>query len=278
MDSTCQKIQESLQDLYDIPFMVSYRDNYKDPVYTVIPENDLEELFEVVITIKQDVRAIIEIIPQRYAARMLNEMQNADESKRRIFLKYIRLLQGRAKTDFLLNQIPRSEEDTDFWGEDWKQFRLRTTQILDETNKASDEYLIEWAKIAVGSMMSLLTIERIDDEIQNERFLEGKISQLFVNRYERNPANRELCLVANGYICKICGFDFEKEYGNIGHKYINVHHIEMISSFGGEHYLDPIKDLIPVCPNCHAMLHRKNPPFMPEELKEIIKRNRNGEY
>lgn len=277
MDNTCKKIRESLQDLYDIPFKVSYKDVYKNPVYTIIPENDLEELFEVVITIKQGVRVIVEITPQRYAARMLNEMQNADESKRRIFLEYIRLVQGRAKTDFLLNQIPRSEEDSDFWREEWKQFRLRTTQILDETNKASDEYLIEWAKIAVGAMMSLLTVERIDEEMQNERFSEGKISQLLVNRYERNPVNRELCLATNGYTCKICGFDFENEYGVIGHNYIHVHHIKMVSTFGGEYYLDPIKDLIPVCPNCHAMLHRKNPPIMPEELKEIINRNRNGE-
>ena len=170
MDNTCKKIRESLQDLYDIPFEVSYKDVYKNPVYTIIPENDLEELFEVVITIKQDVRVIVEITPQRYAARMLNEMQNADESKRRIFLEYIRLVQGRAKTDILLNQIPRREEDSDFWREEWKQFRLRTTQILDETNKASDEYLIEWAKIAVGAMMSLLTVERIDEEMN--RFLD----------------------------------------------------------------------------------------------------------
>lgn len=274
MYNTCQKIRKSLQDLYDIPFKVSYRDVYKNPVYTIIPENELEELFEVVITIKQEVRAIIEITPQRYAARMLNEMQNADESKKRIFLEYLRLVQGRAKTDFLLNQIPRSEDDSDFWREDWKQFRLRTTQILDEINKASDEYLIEWAKIAVGSMMSLLTVESIGKENQNERFSEGKISQSLVNRYERNPANRELCLAVNGYICKICNFDFEKKYGDIGHNFIHVHHIEMVSSFGGEYYLDPIKDLIPVCPNCHAMLHRKNPPIMPEDLKAIIKRNR----
>lgn len=47
----------------------------------------------------------------------------------------------------------------------------------------------------------------------------------------------------------------------------------MVSSFGGEYYLDPKKDLIPVCPNCHAMLHRKNPPLEPAELRQIIDLN-----
>lgn len=277
MYNTCQKIRESLQGLYDIPFKVLHKDVYKNPVYTIIPENDLEELFEVTITIKQNVRMIIEISPQRYAARMMHEMQCADESKKRIFLEYIRLVQKRAKTDFLLNQILRNEDDSDFWNEDWKQFRLRTTQILDESNKATDDYLVEWSKLFVGSMMSLLTVESVEDEIEESKFYEGRISQALVNRYERNPANRELCLAVNGYVCKICGFDFEKKYGEIGHNFIHVHHIEMVSSFGGEYYLDPIRDMIPLCPNCHAMLHRTNPPMKPEKLKQIIKMKWNGD-
>lgn len=42
MDNICQKIKESLQDLYDIPFKVSCKDVFTDLVYTIIPENDLE--------------------------------------------------------------------------------------------------------------------------------------------------------------------------------------------------------------------------------------------
>lgn len=123
-------------------------------------------------------------------------------------------------------------------------------------------------------MMALLTLEDVDNE---QKYLEGKVSQVLTNKYERNPANRELCLAANGYLCKICGFDFEDKYGKIGYKFIHVHHIQMVSSFGREYYLDPVKDLIPVCPNCHAMLHRTNPPMKPEELKELIRKQQNGD-
>lgn len=274
MDNICQKIKESLQDLYDIPFKVSCKDVFTDLVYTIIPENDLEELFEITITIKQAVRMIIEIFPQKYAARMLCEMKNADEAKRHVFVEYVHLFQKKAKTDFILNQIRRNEADSDFWRDDWKQFKLRATQILDEVDKASEDYLIEWSKLAVGLMMALLTLEDVDNE---QKYLEGKVSQVLTNKYERNPANRELCLAANGYLCKICGFDFEDKYGKIGYKFIHVHHIQMVSSFGREYYLDPVKDLIPVCPNCHAMLHRTNPPMKPEELKELIRKQQNGD-
>lgn len=277
MNRTCSRIKDSLQSLYDIPFKVLYMDEYKNPVYSIIPENDLEALFEITITVKQNVRVIIEIVPQRYAARMLTEMQNVNESQKYIFIKYIKLFHQRAKTIFILNNIPRNKEDYDLWNEEWKQYQIRATHILGEKDKISDEYLIEWSKLAVGAMMSLLTIENIGKEDKKTDYLEGRISQVMVNRYERNPVNRELCLAANGYKCKICGFEFEKKYGEIGHNFIHVHHIEMISSFGGNYYLDPVNDLIPVCPNCHAMLHRTNPPIKPNELKELIEMRRNGE-
>lgn len=53
--------------------------------------------------------------------------------------------------------------------------------------------------------------------------------------------------------------------------FIHVHHINQISDIGKEYEVDPIKDLIPVCPNCHAMIHSKRPAFTIEEIKEIRK-------
>ncbi|MDB9470225.1 hypothetical protein PN480_18680 [Dolichospermum circinale CS-1225] len=37
-----------------------------------------------------------------------------------------------------------------------------------------------------------------------------------------------------------------------------------------EYEVDPIKDLRPVCPNCHAMIHRRLPPLSIDEIKSII--------
>lgn len=110
------------------------------------------------------------------------------------------------------------------------------------------------------------------DEIPNpETVFEGAKREIVVNRYERNREAREKCIAAHGCKCVVCGMDFEKVYGPIGRGYIHVHHIVPLSSIGKEYELDPINDLIPVCPNCHAMLHRKDPPYDVDDLKELGK-------
>lgn len=88
---------------------------------------------------------------------------------------------------------------------------------------------------------------------------------------ERNPDARRACLNFYGYKCQICSFDFKEQYGNLGKNFIHVHHIEDISLKKEVYKVDPEKDLIPVCPNCHAMLHKKRPAIKPQKLKEILK-------
>ena len=92
----------------------------------------------------------------------------------------------------------------------------------------------------------------------DETYPEGTKIQSYVNRFERNPIARQECLKHyKSCKCQICGFDFEKMYGEIGKEFIHIHHIIPLCEIGKEYEVDPIKDLIPVCPNCHAMLHRK---------------------
>ena len=113
------------------------------------------------------------------------------------------------------------------------------------------------------------------DEIPNpETVFEGAKKEIIVNRYERNREAREKCIAAHGCKCAACGMDFEKVYGEIGRGFIHVHHLVPLSSIGVEYELDPINDLIPVCPNCHAMLHRHDPPLMVEELRNTIMGNK----
>ena len=89
-------------------------------------------------------------------------------------------------------------------------------------------------------------------------------------RYERNPINRQLCLAHKGYRCSVCGVDMGKVYGAPGRRFIEVHHSIPVSEYGHERLIDPLKELYPVCPNCHAMLHRRKPPYSIEELKAIM--------
>jgi len=97
----------------------------------------------------------------------------------------------------------------------------------------------------------------------------GKIS-MFVNRYERDSSNRSACIKIYGAICVVCGFDFAKKYGDIGNGFIHVHHLTPLFEAGRKHKVNPKKDLRPVCPNCHEMLHRRTPPFTIDELRKFI--------
>ena len=70
--------------------------------------------------------------------------------------------------------------------------------------------------------------------------------------------------------CFVCGFNFKSAYGNAGDGFIHVHHLKPLSEADEEYELDPVKDLRPVCPNCHAVIHRKIPAYTIEEMKELL--------
>ena len=84
---------------------------------------------------------------------------------------------------------------------------------------------------------------------------------------------QDKCIESNGCYCHVCGLNFEEKYGAIGKDFIHVHHKIPLSKINEEYIVNPVNDLIPVCPNCHAMLHRKiNDKYLNiEELKSVIK-------
>ena len=98
-----------------------------------------------------------------------------------------------------------------------------------------------------------------------------KIS-VWVDRYERDQKERKKCIAEKGLNCYVCGMNFKDVYGEIGQGFIHVHHIEFLSMNGK----DVSENLIPVCPNCHAMLHMKRNGITMkyEDLKELLIINR----
>ncbi len=270
MNANCLAIKRDLEAFFDVPFDVSFKPLYQDQTYIISPHNDFEELFTVKVLFRQKIRMIVEIEPQKYAASMVEAINHADDRKRSVFEIYVAQIRDKgAKIEFYINQSNCDMLSQDIWDEEWHQIRIRATQIVADSISDQQEIQLvqEWTKLATGLFLSLLEVESIDEL----KHAEGKVSHVLQTKYERNPVNRELCICANGYICKICGFDFEKAYGEIGRNFIHVHHIKKVSSFGGEYYLNPVTDMIPVCPNCHAMLHREDPPISPEKLREIMK-------
>jgi 5-methylcytosine-specific restriction enzyme A len=110
-----------------------------------------------------------------------------------------------------------------------------------------------------------------DDETQKV-YTEGTPNQTFVTKYERNPFARKKCLEHYGFSCVVCDFNFQKTYGDVGKEFIHVHHLTQVANVGKTYEVDPIKDLRPVCPNCHAIIHKRKTAFTIEEVKELIKK------
>ena len=89
--------------------------------------------------------------------------------------------------------------------------------------------------------------------------------------YERSPKNRERAMEIHGTVCKVCGFDFDKIYGeDYAEGYIQIHHLKPLSEYEGE--VDPETDLVPLCANCHAMAHRRKIVTAIKELKALIEK------
>jgi 5-methylcytosine-specific restriction protein A len=109
-------------------------------------------------------------------------------------------------------------------------------------------------------------------------FSEGAKKNITVNSYERDPNARAHCLQHYGYTCKVCGMDFESTYGILGKNFIHVHHLIPLSDIGNGYETNPIEDLIPICPNCHAMIHKMDHTTADsiDELRFIIKIHRSS--
>ncbi len=108
----------------------------------------------------------------------------------------------------------------------------------------------------------------LPEEVENpERYTEGTSRTISINAYERNSKARAACIKHYGAACIVCEFNFQVVYGSIGIGFIHVHHLKPLSEIKEQYELDPIRDLRPVCPNCHAMIHSTQPALTIEQLR-----------
>lgn len=111
-----------------------------------------------------------------------------------------------------------------------------------------------------------------EDQLIFESAEEGSPINYFGTRYERRKDLRMKAIAFHGLECKACGFDFEKAYGEHAKGFIHVHHVVPISDYGGEKAVNPEIDLITLCANCHAVVHRKRDMTLSiDELKRMVR-------
>ena len=111
----------------------------------------------------------------------------------------------------------------------------------------------------------------IPEEVDaSETYVEGAAKTITVNAYERNRGARAKCIEHHGWACGVCGYDMAELYGEIGEGVIHVHHLRELAALGEEYEVDPINDLRPVCPNCHAILHTSSPAMTIKQLQKVL--------
>lgn len=110
-----------------------------------------------------------------------------------------------------------------------------------------------------------------EEIIEPAEMIEGAVCAITVNAYERNPEARRRCIDRYGTSCCICGFNFSSVYGEAVRDYIHVHHLRPLSEIGGKYVVDPVSDLRPICPNCHAVVHHRRPAYSIEEVQGFLR-------
>jgi 5-methylcytosine-specific restriction protein A len=106
--------------------------------------------------------------------------------------------------------------------------------------------------------------------LKNEILMENTITRALVTRHERNKKARKKCIEHYGCSCNVCGKSLSEIYGDVAKDYIHIHHIREISLIKEKYEIDPVKDLRPLCPNCHSIVHLKSPPYELDEVKRML--------
>lgn len=216
--------------------------------------------------------------PGSFAGDLMEAMGNADETGRGTFRTVLAVCrEDGAEIALSVNGMPRDPDDDTIWATPWRslEFSIRRGMLaINQGDAAADMRQIElWSSRAAATVVSLLPLQAQDQvpvEIPELAGLpEGAKIRVEVNRYERDKRNRAAALAIHGYLCKACDLDMGERYGPDAAGFIEVHHVTPVSEVGPAYIINPNTDLAPLCPNCHAVAHRRSPPFSIDELRAM---------
>jgi 5-methylcytosine-specific restriction enzyme A len=148
-------------------------------------------------------------------------------------------------------------------------------QVIEILNSNGEEYADVIRLLRIQAKTSHL-YENVISDIEAQEFEEGKRIEgtkksYFINKYERDPENRKKAIEIHGLNCCVCGFNFEEVYGERGRDFIEIHHIKPLSTLQEAVVIDPATDLVPLCANCHRMIHRRKADILTiDQLKDLM--------
>ncbi len=151
----------------------------------------------------------------------------------------------------------------------------RIIEITDLLPRSGQLVTVSEEMLLPGGIADSRESVKLPEEVPSgSTYSEGSVERILVNRYERDRRARDECIRHYGTSCSLCGFDFSAAYGEAMAGFIHVHHLNPLSDAGKGYQIDPIRDLRPVCPNCHATLHSREPPYSLEEVRRLLETQR----
>ncbi|WP_445664412.1 HNH endonuclease [Fodinibius sp. AD559] len=276
---TEREISSILNERFGIDVSVSFESFYGNRKIIITP-SDIERTIGFKIVSELRWRSIkIDFLPGPYGKELVKQMESANEDQRAAFRVFAdSLSEKNVNLTFQVNGQAFAPDDPTNWPEDWESIQISMRKVglvLGQDSDKDIEKVLPWVISFFGLCISLLPLEPIEEENKHEFTMEeeGTPYSVKMTRYERSSLNRAACIEIHGVSCKVCSMDFEEYYGQIGEGYIHVHHKIPLSEIDDSYTINPKKDLVPVCPNCHAMLHKKTPPLTVKELKKKLTTN-----
>lgn len=217
--------------------------------------------------------------PGSFAALLLGEMGAADAEGRAVFVAMLSSCQeAGAEIRFRVNEQECAYSDQAIWTPSWTRLELRlrkgNLEIGDLDAGPEIELLREWVLRFIAAVIAILPLEEGNEELPSDNqqgFPEGASIKVRVNRYERDRRNRAAAIAIHGVRCKACGMSFGDRYGEAGAGFIEIHHTVPVSKMTPGYLVDPARDLVPLCSNCHSVVHRQDPPLTLSALREILR-------
>ena len=215
--------------------------------------------------------------PGKFAAELLARMSDADASGRAVFMAILRecAIHG-AHVELRVDDVPLRYESSEVWSRSWRRFslilKIGPLELMTEHGEGDAGNLFLWTGRLAAAIVAILPLEKneVTDEDELHGYPEGAMQSAWVNRYERDRRNRAAAIAIHGRQCLACGLDFNARYGELAAGFIEVHHTTPVSKLGPGYVIDPATDLIPLCPNCHVVVHRRDPPLTVAEVREIL--------
>ena len=223
-------------------------------------------------------RLRIDFEPGKFAGPLLADMGKAEADGRSAFRAVLGECERLgARIDLEINGESAAYSGEGVWAQTWNRLVLSMNkgqlELGVDEGEPDGHIVCRWTGRFAAALVAILPTEAVDELVGSEvtGYPEGALIAVQSNRYERDRRNRAAAIAIHGTACKGCGLDLGKRYGSVAAGLIEIHHVIPVSQLGAGYVIDPVRDLVPLCPNCHAVVHRRVPPLMVSAIELLVK-------